>query len=360
VKAHEKECGHYPHGMALGFNPENPGHWLYNTFISGADIHTWPDGSLKGYSKAEWYPTGAARPFGSAEFIFARAKDNPFLSKTYIEDTLGSLPELLRKRYLEGQWLYVSGMSFFDVEAMTEYATRVTPPKLTGITEHEPKIRLRPRDGPWWVWKTPVRGLEPHRYIVGVDVASGTANDYSAVQIVDVEEFEQVAEFQSQIEPALLAVEVYRMATIYNEALVAPEITGGWGFTIVSELQRLKYPRLYTRPVFDRLNRKWTDALGWDTTSKSRAVMLDTLERVLREMEFCLHSPRCLTEMTSFVWPQVKHGDGPFRGIPQAQPGANDDLVMALAIAVTLASQRPRQLREPIRTDRVPELVTGY
>lgn len=355
------DCPHFPHRATFGFNPENPGHWLYKWFLEGAEITKWPNGDLRGYVKKDLLATGAVKPIGDAEFIFARATDNPYLAANYIEQNLGGLNELLRRRYLDGEWLYVSGRSYFDVEALTEYATRVVPPKITGTTEEKPKVRLRPGAGAWWVWKSPVREPKPHRYIVSVDVASGTANDYSAIQVVSIEDFEQVAEFQLQVDPTLVAIEAARIARIYNMALVAPEITGGWGFAIVNELERLRYPNIYTRPIFDRLSKQWTDALGWDTTANSRAVMLETLERVLREREFCLNSPRCLTELSSFVWPEQKDNSGPFKGMPQAQPGSNDDLVMALAIAVTLATQRPRQLRNPVQEfeTRQAELVTG-
>ena len=356
-----RDCPHFPHTAHFGFNPENPGHWLYKWFLEGATLDQWPSGEFKGYHKDALLTTGAVKPIGRADFIFARATDNPYLPSDYVDKNLATLPELLRRRYLEGEWLYVSGRSYFDVEALTEYATRVVEPKITGVSESEPKVRLRPGNGPWWVWKSPVRIPQPHRYIVSVDVASGTANDFSAIQVVSIEDFEQVAEFQAQLDPTLVALEASRIAKIYNTALVAPEITGGWGFAIVSELERLRYPNIYTRPIFDRLSKKWTDALGWDTTLKSRAVMLETLERVLREREFVLNSPRCLTELSSFVWPEQRHGDGPYKGVPQAQPGSNDDLVMALAIAVTLAVQRPRQLRTVVQEfeTRPAELVTG-
>jgi hypothetical protein len=92
------------------------------------------------------------------------------------------------------------------------------------------------------------------------------------------------------------------------------------------------------------LTKKWTDRVGWDTTAKSRANMLDTLERVLREMEFGLFSPRAVAELGAFQY--RKKNDGTL-GKPEARDGANDDLVMALAIAVTVAfEERPRTERK--------------
>ena len=143
------------------------------------------------------------------------------------------------------------------------------------------------------------------------------------------------------------------MGWIYNHALIAPEVTGGWGHSIIKELERLKYGKIHTRKVWDRLSKHWTDKLGWDTNVGTRAIMLDTLERVLREREFGLNSQRTLMELGTFVRDEKNR--------PAAQPGTNDDLVISLAIAVTICLERPRTLRRPVDTYRPStSAVTGY
>jgi hypothetical protein len=294
---------------------------------------------------------------------------------------LGGLKPLLRKRYLEGQWIYVSGQSFFDLDALSEYEKRVRPPWKIGVAEGDPlrdkhgnisrkdKPRLKEdRDGNWWVWEPPIREREvdgkkvpAHRYVAAVDVSSGTANDFSAIQVVDVDAFAQVAEFQALIDPDLLALEAARIGLIYNDALIAPEITGGWGASVVRKLEQLKYRRIYTRRVEDRLAKKFTDVLGWDTTNASRSYMTDKLEEVLREREFELKSPRCLGELASFVYPKKK-GKGEFEMSPRAQAGANDDLVITLAMAIAVTLKLPKELRRPKEQRPMGELaaVPGY
>lgn len=310
-----------PHSVLLGFNPENPGHWLFQWFIAGAEMQLWPEetpeyttmvegkdravtyaGKLKGYRKQELFTSHAEHPVGSAEFIFSKATDNVHLPERYITDNLLSLKPLLRQRYLEGEWVYTDGQCFFDAEALAWYHNeRIKPPWRTGVTEGDPankdskkppKIKVR-SGGQWWVWKAPVRedaekGVRAHRYVAAVDVASGSGNDYSAIQVVDVDEFAQVAEFQGMVDPDLLALEAARIGWIYNTALIAPETTGGFGTSVIRKLEHLKYRRVYTRRVEDRLAKKFTDVLGWDTQHASRMFMLDTLEEVLRERDFGL------------------------------------------------------------------------
>ena len=135
--------------------------------------------------------------------------------------------------------------------------------------------------------------------------------------------------------------------------MIVPEITGGWGLAIDQVLKRYKYPRLYTRRVIDRLSQKHTDRTGWDTTTRTRMVILESLETAIREREFGLYSIRCINELGTFVYSD--------REKPEAQPGCNDDLVMSLAIGVKVASDLPRKIVRAKQERYEPQFsVTGY
>jgi hypothetical protein len=359
--------------VILSFNPENPGHWLQKWFLMGGERTT------HGFRKQTLIATGATKPLGDAEFFFASARHNPHLPPGYIEQTLDGLPEHLRRRYLDGIWEFISGTCFFDTDALGSYqqVAEETKPLMNGVTTGDvredsrlrltferPKdpVRIVPRPGQLTVWRKPVKEhrddhgqVRPaHRYIGSIDVSSGGSTDYSGIQVFDVDTFEQVAEWQGKLDPDLVAVEAYRLGRIYNNALLVPEITGGWGFSVEQELKRLRYPNLYTRKILDRLSKKWTDRTGWDTTVKTRAYMLDTLERVIREREVGIYSLRLISELGTFVRDD--------RGRPAAQPGCNDDLVMSFAIAVTVAAEQPRNVKRLRREEHRPRIstVTGY
>ena len=149
-------------------------------------------------------------------------------------------------------------------------------------------------------------------------------------------------------------MEAYRLGRIYNNALIVTEVTGGWGFSVEQELKRFRYPNLYTKKIWDRLSKKWTDKTGWDTTTKMRAHMLDTTERLIREKEIGVYSLRLVSELGTFVRDD--------RGRPAAQPGCNDDLVMSFAIGATVAADMPRQLKRLRKSEHRPHIssVTGY
>lgn len=353
-----------PHRASFTFNPSSPGHWLQRWFLLGGQQ------TPQGFYKPELFVSDdASHPIGDCEFFFAKATDNTYLPTGYIEQTLMGQPERLRRRYLEGLWEFTEGNGFFDSDALADYEriAHEAKPLLVGRTtgdtqkdyEHRSRslrakpddpVRFRRGDGPWTVWQKPKPG---GRYVMSIDTSSGGSYDYSAIQIVSVEDFAQFAEFQGKLAPTDVAVEAYRAGRVFNNALAVPEITGGWGFTIEQELKRLHYPALYTRRILDRLSKKWTDKTGWDTTARTRAHMLDTLERVLRERELKLYSLRAVAELATFVY---GHNNK-----PEAQDGCNDDLVVALAIAVTVALDLPRELRKPLPVQYTPQFsATGY
>lgn len=350
-----------PCRMLVGFNPGNPGHWLQDWFIKGASQTE--HGFFK--ERLELPDAEEGTSAGSCEFVFANAYANPHLPSSYIEQNLRSMPKLMRQRLLEGLWVLQDGSLFFDTEALDWYAQHATGaasmPRVVGETRGaigwDPKrdpigVRVK-ANGPLAVWAPPVRedadrGIKAHRYVVAVDPSSGGSADYTGIQVVDVDAFEQVAELQAKLDSDLAAIEVFRLACIYNGALVAVETTGGYGQPVVRTIEKLqveyvrasgprdRLPRLYTRRVEDRLAKKFTDVLGWDTNTKTRMNMLDALEEVIRERSFLLHGQRTYEEMKSFAFKKSKV-TGKYTGKPESLRGKHDDLVMPLAIAVYLA-----------------------
>lgn len=358
-------CTHMPCRAIITFNPASPGHWLQKWFLDGEGL-TRTD---YGFRKTELVVDDADEPIGNCEFVQALAADNPFLGSDYLR-ILRGMNSRMRKMYLEGQWVFEEGDQFFDPDSIEYYldVARDAKPLGTGRTvgdidkdilarsrrgESDDKIRVKFGDGPLTVWKSPVRGDEPHRYVISVDGASGAGADFAAIQAIDIESFEQVAEWQAKKTPDETAAEAYRLGRIYNTALIVPETTGGWGFAVVQALQRMHYPNVFTRKVLDRLSRKWTDKLGFDTTERMRAHILDVLERVLREREFGLYSLRTVNEVATFVINK--------NGKAEAQQGCHDDLLMALAIGVAIVLDRPKRIRRLIEKPHTPQFAaTGW
>jgi hypothetical protein len=374
------DCDHYPHSIVCTFNPSYPGHWLQTWFILGAERTEW------GWRKGELIVEGASGSIGDAEFFISRATDNKYLPEKYIKQNLGGMTDMERRRYLDGLWEHVSGTGFFDQEALSALtqAALELQPLLVGEPTGDPtgedeknKPRLIERKlGRLEVWKAPVRlhidkngdEVKAQRYVVAIDSSSGTSADYSGIQVISIEDFEQVAEWQGKIDPDRLAEIAFLIGCVYNGALMAPEITGGWGFAVAKRLQSLmgRYkghpstkPRIYTRPIRDRISQRWTDMVGWDTQTKSRSEMLLVLEEVLRDGSLKVNGQRTLAELAAFAFGEP-NDYGEYRS-PRAQQGAHDDLVIPLAIGTAIASRLPRQIRDVQVREYVPEFAaTGF
>ncbi|MDE5888895.1 MAG: hypothetical protein K2H20_02625, partial [Bacilli bacterium] len=101
-----------------------------------------------------------------------------------------------------------------------------------------------------WIWKDPIPG---HRYIVSVDPSSGSGEDATAIEVIDVDAvdengtpcFEQVLEYNGKLNGSDIGQLADRYGRIYNNALVVVECIGGYGDSVILTLQQLNYPNLY-------------------------------------------------------------------------------------------------------------------
>lgn len=181
------------------------------------------------------------------------------------------------------------------------------------------------------LWKQVELG---RNYIVGVDVARGDGKDYSTIQVFDVESLEQVAEYRDRVGVDLLPYLVDWVGRTYNNAFVVVE-ANSFGLSVGFDLRdKLQYKRLfYSKNVQDMHVRSTSDYKipegieipGFQTTRKSRPLIIKAVIQHMREGGLILHSKRLLSEMKTFI---VK-GDR-----PEAEQGYNDDLIMALALAL--------------------------
>lgn len=180
-----------------------------------------------------------------------------------------------------------------------------------------------------WIWKPPMVDREV-KYIIGADASSGKGNDFSAFHILNVTLGEVAAEFKGKVPPDVFATILHEYATKYNNALVCIERNTGWGQHANSHLINiLKYTNVYfenhTIPLGGYIPPDLVAEAGFDTSPQSRPRILAKMEEVIRAHQVKLYSSRLYDELKSFVVQNNK---------PQAQRNCNDDLVLALAIAL--------------------------
>lgn len=178
---------------------------------------------------------------------------------------------------------------------------------------------------------------EDGNYIIGADVGRGDGADFSTVQILDADSLEQVAEYQGKIVPDVFADLLFKVGVEYNNAFMAVECNSfGLATTLILK-NTLKYPkdRMYiSKSAVKLYNRnhnyvvdKDTDVPGFQTTVKTRPLLLNSLVKHMREMHLKINSIRLLSEFETFVYKGDK---------AEHEPGFNDDLIFALSIALLI------------------------
>ncbi len=180
------------------------------------------------------------------------------------------------------------------------------------------------------IWKLPEKGRS---YIIGVDVARGDGKDYSTIQVFDVETLEQVAEYRERIGVDLLPYLVDWVGRTYNMAFIVVE-ANSFGLSVGYDLRdKFHYKRLfYSKNINDMHVRpndykipEGIEIPGFQTTRKSRPLLIKAIIEHMREGNLILNSPRLLSEMKTFIMKGER---------PEAEQGFNDDLIFALGLAL--------------------------
>lgn len=228
-----------------------------------------------------------------------------------------------------------TGSCVFDKEALVRRRHQVEKlPWERGMfrieCDAEGRIRSfvwqRDQAGPIRIRKHP-EGKVP--YVLGGDTA-GTGSDKFAGHVLDNRTGAQVAVIHHQFGERMFAEQVYCLGLYYNTALVGIETNYS---TYPQELLVwLRYPRLYVRQRVDNFTGKTVDAFGFETTTKTRPLIIDGLKDVSRQALETIYDYDTLGEMLTFVYDE--------QWKPQAEDGEHDDLVMSLAIAHFIRSQQ--------------------
>src|SRR5690606_2697333 len=178
-------------------------------------------------------------------------------------------------------------------------------------------------------------------YVIGVDVSGGKTEttdepDYHAIQVIDLETREQVAEYRSRIEPALLTLEILLAAIFFNEATVAIERTGSWGMAPLTALYRdYHYPHLYRSRKTGHTTERVEQRRGWDTNVRTEPPLIAGMAELLRTEQDGIKSRALANEIRTYTRTE--------KGTTEAEPGCYDDLLMAYMIAQEVARSVPRR-----------------
>lgn len=194
-------------------------------------------------------------------------------------------------------------------------------------------VEKRGEGGNYWIWKYPDYSKT---YIVSCDVSRGDGTDFQTIEVFEIEELEQVAEYKGQTDIKTFGNFAVNVATEYNDAILVIENTGiGWS-AIQPAIDR-DYDNLFYTHKNDKNIVSVKHALrngidtynehdmipGFNTHEKNRINILSKLKQHFLDRSIIIRSIRLINELYVFTWINNK---------PQASKGYNDDLVMALSI----------------------------
>lgn len=179
-------------------------------------------------------------------------------------------------------------------------------------------------------------------FFIGGDCATGRATDYSAFSCV-TKEGEDAAIFKGRIPLNKYGKLLGDVGEKYNWAKIAPE-TNDIGMAVTMYLQDEGYPNLYYSTKLLRKkgkSRPETEQVpGWLTTTKNRSVIIEDLEKDIREDNVIIKDPFFIQEAYTFIYDGVgrpvamgKHNQKSSVDIDLEGETYSDDAIFGKAIA---------------------------
>ena len=239
-------------------------------------------------------------------------KANEWLKKQY-RDT----GEVLFKQEILHSFM-VSGNQVFTEDTLEKIKNGLKDP----ISEN--KLGNKNIPG-FWIWKNPI---PKHRYIIGVDVSTGTSGDYSSAEIIDVENYEQVAEYKGRMPTKNFGQLLRFLGKYYNEAFIVIECNsiGEAVFNEVYYNDNDPYLNVYKK---EKTKDGVTRMTGFETTAKSRQLIINNMVDWINIDELWdqlkIYSKRMYAEYCTWVYRdnRIDH-----------EQGQHDDSIMSFAIAL--------------------------
>jgi len=166
---------------------------------------------------------------------------------------------------------------------------------------------------------------EPYsKYVLGVDTSEGLENgDNSSVSILNARTFSLAAKYSGKMAPDVLATYIKLWAERYNEALAVVE-SNNHGLVTLNYLKEI-YPRVYYRKVYDKVADVWTEKIGWQTSARTKPLLISALDKALRS-GLAVKDHQTIDELMTYIIEED--------GATNASEGKKDDDVISLALAV--------------------------
>jgi hypothetical protein len=143
-----------------------------------------------------------------------------------------------------------------------------------------------------------IQVLEPPEkgnvYVMGVDPAEGTGNDFSAFA-VRTEGRVVCVGYRNDLSTDVFAEYIFCVGRWYDDATINVERAGG-GLAVINTLLRLYYPRLYSTEAFDESGECTNKRIGFVPSSENKKSLLAMFRHSCNTGDITLQFPRLCQE----------------------------------------------------------------
>ena len=217
----------------------------------------------------------------------------------------------------------------FLCEFLASGNTVIDPEYLKWIEERdikEPITKMNQGIPGYWQWKS----YELDKtYVIAADTARGDGEDFSAFEIFDVENMEQVAEFKGKLGIDDFSSLLIQVGYEYGGCMIVVE-NNNLGWTVAQKMVSEDYSNVYhsiksTGEYVDQYDAQnvLNAVPGFPTSMKTRPLIIAKFEEYVRHKSIKIRSKRLLYEMKNFIW---------HNGRPEAAKGYNDDALISTCI----------------------------
>lgn len=257
------------------------------------------------------------------------------LTKNGIESVIGIVNNNTQEVYdiydvKKGNRFYANDMLVSNCEPVIYDETLISSLKLLMLEGVEPTQK----QGQVRWWKTPTKGKI---YVVALDPSLGTGGDYAALQVYELPEMLQVAEWMHNKTPIQQQVRILAEITRYISDTIEDQYNvyysvenntlGEAALVSISEIGEENISGIFLsepyKPGNARRFRK-----GFNTTNKSKISACAKLKNLIESDRMTVNSKPLLSEFKHFVATGNSFA---------AKPGEHDDLVMSTLLAVRMS-----------------------
>ena len=197
------------------------------------------------------------------------------------------------------------------------------------------KVEAQETDvSPFIIYKEPIYG---HSYMIAIDpiTAQSEDTDNFIMSVFDTSNNEQVAIFADRgLQDEDYADWAVSIGTIYNKAILCPEINVANGFCVAVNSRR------YFKWYYQSKNAQKDRTPGLRTTVSSKEKMLDALSAMIDRGSIIIHDEDTLDELRNFIKIVKTRADGSKYVRMAAKSGHRDDRVASLWIYAGTRSLR--------------------